>query len=295
MMNTNRMIKKINYLFFVLLFALLSCSEQPSNNDTSEKITEANTKVFKVGIVPQFSAKRIVSIWEPILKELEVKTGYKFQIVGIPTIPEFEKEYEKGTFDIAYMNPYHSIVANKTQGYEAVLKDGSKFLFGVLAVKKDDPIQNVSELNGAKISFPSPNALGASLLMRTELKTVQNIDITPVYVNTHTDSYLSVLEGKTRAGGGVMGTFNELSEDIKDQLRIFYTTQKTPPHPIVMHPRIDKATQQKIIAAFLEMSQNETTKALLAKIPIKDLVETNQAEYEVLEALGMEDFYVKPK
>jgi phosphonate transport system substrate-binding protein len=273
----------------------LSCIEQPSNDNTAEKITETDTKILKVGIVPQFSAKRILSIWEPILEELEVKTGYKFQIVGIPTIPEFEKEYEKGTFDIAYMNPYHSIVANKMQGYEAVLKDGSKFLFGILVVKKEDPIQDISELNGAKISFPSPNALGASLLMRTELKTMQHIDITPVYVNTHTDSYLSVLEGKTRAGGGVMGTFNELSDDIKDQLRIFYTTQKTPPHPIVIHPRVDKATQQKIIGAFLEMSQQETTKALLAKIPVKNLVETNQTEYEILEALGMEAFYVKPK
>jgi phosphonate transport system substrate-binding protein len=289
------MIKKINYLVFVMLFTFLSCTEQPSNKDKLEAVTQTDVKVFKVGIVPQFSAKRILSIWAPILEELEIKTGYKFQIVGISTIPEFEKEYEKGTFDMAYMNPYHSLVANKTQGYEAVLKDGSKFLFGVLAVKKEDPIKDISELNGEKISFPSPNALGASLLMRTELKTIQNIDIIPVYVNTHTDSYLSVLEGKTRAGGGVMGTFNELNDDIKNQLRIFYTTQKTPPHPIVMHPRVDKVVQEKIIGALLTMSQNEETKALFAKIPIENLVETSQAEYQVLEALGMEAFYVKPK
>jgi hypothetical protein len=43
------------------------------------------------------------------------------------------------------------------------------------------------------------------------------------------------------------------------------------------------------------MSQNEKTKALFAKIPIENLVETNQAEYKVLEALGMGAFYVKPK
>jgi phosphonate transport system substrate-binding protein len=287
--------KKIKYLLFIPIFAFWACAEQKNEDKIKKTVTQTDVKVFKVGVVPQFSAKRILSIWAPILEELERKTGYKFQIVGISTIPEFEKEYEKGTFDMAYMNPYHSLVANKTQGYEAVLRDGSKFLFGVLAVKKEDSIQAISELNGAKISFPSPNALGASLLMRTELKTMQNIDITPVYVNTHTDCYLSVLEGKTRAGGGVVGTFNELSDDIKNQLRIFYTTQKTPPHPIVMHPRVDKIMQQKIIGALLAMSQNEKTKALFAKIPIENLVETNQAEYKVLEALGMGAFYVKPK
>jgi phosphonate transport system substrate-binding protein len=285
----------INYVAFILIVALLSCNEPIIEKNTDERIITKETKILKVGIVPQFSAKRILSIWSPILEELEVKTGYQFQIVGIPTIPEFEQAYEKGIFDIAYMNPYHSIVANKAQGYEAVLKDGNKQLFGVLVVKKEDPIQDIFELNGEKISFPSPNALGASLLMRTELKTSRNIDITPIYVNTHTNSYLSVLQGKTRAGGGVMGTFNELSNNIKSQLRIFYTTQETPPHPIVMHQRVDKATQQSIVKALLEIGKDIGGKVLLSKIPIQNLVEANQTEYKILEDLGMEDFYVKPE
>lgn len=281
-------------IFLICCIYFLSCENNTKKPEIAETEKIENSEVFKIGIVPQFSPKRILSIWSPILTELEAKTGYKFQIVGISTIPEFEGEYEKGTFDIAYMNPYHSIVANKTQGYEAVLKDGMKSLFGVLVVKKEDAIKEVKELDGEKLSFPAPNALGASLLMRTELKMIHNIDITPIYVNTHTNSYLSVLEGKTRAGGGVMRTFNELGDDIKNQLRIFYSTQKTPPHPIVVHPRVTAEAKRKIVEGLLEISQNEKTKGLLEKIPIKQLVKATQSEYKVLEDFGMENFYVKP-
>lgn len=277
----------------MLLFS--ACTENVESSDTINETEQSSTdKVLKIGVVPQFSPKRIMTIWSPIIEELEQKTGYKFQIVGTPNIPEFEKEYQKGTYDIAYMNPYHSVVANQTQGYEAVLHDGTKSLFGVLVVKKEDAIKDVKELDGEKLSFPAPNALGASLLMRTELKTIHNINIEPIYVKTHTNSYLSVLEGKTRAGGGVLRTFNELGDDIKNQLRIFYETQKTPPHPIVVHPRVDKETRAAIVNALLEMGEEEALNAYLEKIPIKKITKTNQEAYKMLEGLGMENFYVNP-
>lgn len=289
--------KLLNFtiLFSCLIFLFSACNPNAESSTTTSEIEQAATqKVLKIGVVPQFSPKRIITIWSPIIEELEQKTGYKFQIIGTPSIPEFEKEYQKGTYDIAYMNPYHSVVANQMQGYEAVLRDGTKSLFGVLVVKKEDNIRDIKELDGEKLSFPAPNALGASLLMRTELKTVHNIEIEPVYVKTHTNSYLSVLEGKTRAGGGVMRTFNELGDDIKNQLRIFYETQKTPPHPIVIHPRVDKQTREAVVNALLEMGSDEELNAYLEKIPIKKITKTTQEAYRMLEDLGMEKFYVNP-
>lgn len=289
--------KFLNYLLLLSVSCtLLSCSETRNEPIEHDVLTSENKekKVIKIGIVPQFSPKRILSIWSPIIDELEKETGFTFQIIGTATIPEFEKEYQKGTFDVAYMNPYHAIDAYKKQGYEAVLKDGSRSLFGILVVKKEDEIQSISELNGSKISFPAPNALGASLLMRTELKTLHNIDFEPIYVETHTNSYLSVLEEKTRAGGGVMRTFNELSEDIRSQLRIFYQTKKTPSHPIVIHQRVEEEDREKIVAALLKIGEDKSMKEYLKKVPIKKIIKTSQEEYEVLEELGVEDFYINP-
>jgi phosphonate transport system substrate-binding protein len=284
----------INILFAISLIALGSC-ENPSDTEVVEVEKVSSKKVLKIGIVPQFSSKRILSIWSPIIKELEIATGYSIQIVGTPSIPKFEAELAKGTYDIAYANPYHSVIANKQQGYEAILFDGSKKLFGVLAVRSDDEIKNIVDLNGEILSFPAPNALGASLLMRTELKNIHQLEIEPLYVKTHTNVYLNVVEGKTRAGGGVMRTFNELSDDIKAKLRIFYSTQKVPSHPIIVHPRVEASVVKILTEALLEMGTTENGKSMLAKIPIKEIKATEQSEYDLLEDMGMEDFYVEAK
>ncbi len=130
---------------------------------------QASADTFTVGIVPQFEALRLASTWLPILEELEKRTGHTFEMIGAPTIPAFEVAFQGGEYDIAYMNPYHGVMAEQAQGYIPIVRDGSRMLYGILAVRKDSPLQDVKELDGKKIAFPAPNALGASLLMRAEL------------------------------------------------------------------------------------------------------------------------------
>ncbi|MEK9775021.1 MAG: PhnD/SsuA/transferrin family substrate-binding protein, partial [Quisquiliibacterium sp.] len=72
---------------------------------------------YTFGVVPQFDARKVVEIWGPILKELEKRTGFDFELVGSPKIPQFEIEFEQGRYDFAYMNPYHALIAGRTQKY----------------------------------------------------------------------------------------------------------------------------------------------------------------------------------
>ena len=161
---------------------------------------------YIVGVVPQFATQIISSTWEPLLEELAAKTGDTFELVIETDITQFEVAFERGDYDIAYMNPWHAVIAFETQGYIPIVKDGAKSLKGVLIVKADSAITDVSELDNAEIAFPSPNALSASLLMRTELATLHGLTITPLYVRTHPSVYLNVALGKSLAGGGVLRT-----------------------------------------------------------------------------------------
>lgn len=136
--------------------------------------------VYRFGVVPQFAPRQLANIWVPILKELESRTGLKFKMVGSPNIPKFEISFLAGEFDFAYMNPYHAMLASMQRGYVPLNRDHGRKLSGVLVVKKDDPIGDVKELDGMTISFPAPNALGASLLMRTDLAKIVDIKIKPL-------------------------------------------------------------------------------------------------------------------
>jgi phosphonate transport system substrate-binding protein len=252
----------------------------------------AEEAVYSVGVVPQFEARRLSEIWLPILEELGRRTGARFVLKGSENIPDFEAEFQSGKFDFAYMNPYHSLLANETQGYELLVRDGDRWLSGVLVVPVDSPYQDVSALDGQAISFPGPNALGASLLMRAELSGRFGLDYQTVYSQTHTSAYLNVVMGVTAAAGGVRSTLEGQPPEIRERLRVLHTTQQVAPHPVVAHPRVPEEVRRQVQRALIELGESEEGRALLAEIPIRRPVEARLEDYLPLKEAALGDFDV---
>ncbi|MBT2969175.1 MAG: phosphate/phosphite/phosphonate ABC transporter substrate-binding protein [Candidatus Thiodiazotropha sp. (ex Ctena orbiculata)] len=247
---------------------------------------------YTFGVVPKFEQRKLFKIWRPILDELEMRTGFSFELVGSPKIPVFEKKYMEGEYDFAYMNPYHILKANDSQGYLPLVRDGGRVLKGILVVRKDNPIKSVQDLSGKQIAFPAPNALGASLLMRADLAQLHHIKAIPLYVQTHSSVYLHVVMGMAEAGGGVASTLASQKPEIRDRLRILYETRPMSPHPVSVHPRVPNEDQEKVRHAFLELAQTEKGAALLSKIPMRKAISANMDDYEPMLSWGLEDFYV---
>ena len=247
---------------------------------------------YIVGVVPQFATQIISSTWEPLLEELAAKTGDTFELVIETDITQFEVAFERGDYDIAYMNPWHAVIAFETQGYVPIVKDGANSLKGILIVKADSEISEVSQLDNAEIAFPSPNALSASLLMRTELATLHGLTVTPLYVRTHPSVYLNVALGKSLAGGGVLRTLRAQPQSLQDQVKIIYETREVSPHPIVAHRSISAEARLKIANALLEIAAEPEGVALFAGIPMQQPTSAKLEEYLALRDWRLLEFYV---
>ncbi len=254
-------------------------------------LTNAET-IYSIGVVPQFEARRIAEIWQPILAEISQLSGVKLELKASPNIPAFEQQFTAGEFDFAYMNPYHAIIANKKPGYAPLLRDNGRSLSGIIVVKKDSPIQSVSELDGKTVAFPAPNALGAALLPRAEFDRKFKIKINELYVKSHSSVYLNVLLGKAAAGGGVQKTLSQQAKEIRDQLRVLYQTTKVAPHPLTAHPRIDAAIQDRVKTAFLQLGDSEKGRMLLKAIPMKQIGPASIDDYAPLKEMGLDQYYV---
>lgn len=272
-------------LFSILIFSILGTAEGQTNDSKTGT-------TYSVGIVPQFDSFTIRKKWGPILKELEKITGEKFKIKGSPTIPSFESEFKSGSFDFAYMNPYHVLLASKKEGYIPLIKDIGRKLYGVLVIRKDSPINSPIELQGKQIAFPAPNALGASLMVRAALRDEFGITFKPKYVMTHTSSYLNVALGESSAAGGVQKTLNQQAEDIKQSLRILHKTEKVHPHPFVAHPRVPENVREKVQNAFLKIGESKSGKDMLSKIPIKEVGKSSIEDYLPLKKYKFEELVV---
>ncbi len=152
-----------NKLYHLIFILCLLNSNAFGGDETLEK-------VYSFGVVPQFDPNQQAKIWIPILAEVEKLAGLRFKLLSSPSIPDFEVEFNFGRFDFAYMNAYQALIANKKQKYLPFLRDQGKKLQGILVTKKSSAITNINQLKGMTIAFPSPSALGASLIIRSDFQ-----------------------------------------------------------------------------------------------------------------------------
>jgi len=254
----------------------------------------AEQVVYSFGVVPQFESRVLFSIWQPVLQELEQRTGLKFRLVGSPKIPVFEKSFIAGEFDFAYTNPFHLYLTEGIQDYIPLIRDGSRMLQGIVVVKKDSPYQKLAELQNKTIAFPSVNALGASLAVRATFTDAGLTAYKPLYVQTHSSVYLHVATGLTDAGGGVLSTLQAQPESLQQHIRIIQSATGIPTHPVAAHPRVPAEHRELVQKAFLAMSKTAKGKQMMDRIPMYEPVRTDMTTYEGISGMGFEKYYIKP-
>lgn len=241
----------------------------------------SNLYALTFGVVPQQSPFVLMKAWSPIIQYLEKETGEKIDLKIETSIPKFEEILYSGGYDIAYMNPYHYIVANEKKDYRAIVKS-DKDLVGILVVNKTSGLTQIDELKGKKFLFPSPNALAATLLTKYELSKKYHINIEKDeqfdYVNSHDSVYKGVSRGIGDVGGGIERTFDALNDEkTKDSLTILYKTESYPSHPIAFNKSISKELEEKFIKALINIPEN-----LLKELSIDHIIQTNDKEYDVI-------------
>ena len=243
---------------------------------------------YTIAVVPQFEMAQIKENWLPLLNALEEKTDCHLALVETTTTLKFEKILYAGEYDFAYGNPLHAALAKERAGYVPILRSGGEKLKGIIVVKANSDIQDVAQLDGEVLAFPSPHALGAKLLPRANLLQDHNVTIEPKYVRTHSAVYRHVARSMTVAGGGVMRTFKQQPEYLQNALRVLYTTPEVHPHPIIVHDRVSADKRDAIQKALLEISSENPE--LFAQIPMENPVAASYEDYSNLDVEALEAF-----
>jgi phosphonate transport system substrate-binding protein len=112
--------------------------------------------------------------------------------------------------------------------------------------------------------------------------------VVPKYVKTHPSVYLHVAKGLVSAGGGIQRSLDEQPDAIKNRLRVIYTTQMLPSHPLVIHPRLKPELAAAIVEHLLEIAAR--TPERFEAIPMSRPLRTSLTEYQPVAALHLEQF-----
>lgn len=287
-MNAMNVILRLGLTLLLLgLYAGASAGQTTEQNPIRPQEPDSHT-VLTFGVVPQQAASKLARLWAPLLQRVGALTGYQLEFRTAPDIPSFEQRLAAGEYDLAYMNPYHYTVFQRNPGYIAFGKEKNKRIQGILVVRQDSPLQSIEDLAGAEIAFPAPAAFAASILPRAYLRQ-QGIAITPVYVSSHDSVYLTVARGFYPAGGGVRRTLAGIEPELRQQLRILWTTPAYTPHALAAHPRVPAATRDNVAEAFVALQEDSQGQPLLQSLGFKNgLMPARDADWDDIRALQLE-------
>lgn len=243
-------------------------------------------KPLSFGVVPQQSAEKLAKQWIPILQYISKEIGQEVRFATKSSIPLFEQELSKGSYDITYMNPYHYTVFSQSNGYTAIAKAKDKKIQGVIVVKKKSGISTIQELEGQKLAFPSPDAFAASILSQGFLAQ-HNINIEPVYVRSHDSVYHNIAQGNFVAGGGIYRTLNAMQPEVSDDLTVLWESQGYTPHAIAVSPHVSQEVLKRIQRAILSL--DSTHPELLSPLKIKGFEQAKDSDWNDVRQLFTEE------
>lgn len=252
----------------------------------------ALTASWSIAIVPQFSPAKLQRDWAPLLERLERDSGCRLSLQLQPSIPRFEAEILAGQVDFAYMNPYHQVMARRSQGFVPLVRD-SHALSGILVVRADSGLVKVRALDGLQVAFPAPNAFGASLWIRALLAEKEGITIRPSYVQSHSNVYRQVASGRMAAGGGIAHTLAQERDEVRQALRVLLETPSAASHPLSAHPRVPSDVRKAVTQALLRMAGDPAGRELLKAVQLPDPVAADHVrDYAPLSQYNLERYVV---
>jgi phosphonate transport system substrate-binding protein len=269
---------------WLIWLAILSCLP-PSVSAASP----GSETVYSFSVAPQFERRKLFGIWQPIVDELQRRTGLRFTLVTSLSVDDYDRDVRAGMYDFIFVNPQLVPLIDKQPGYEPLIRDAVP-LHGILVVRKDSPLQRVEDLRGKNLAVPAMSALAASLVLRAELDRDFGVKVRPIVAKTHGSVFLHVLNGLADAGGSVQKALSEQDVRIQSNLKVLYRTRDLPSHPVAAHPRVPAKVREQVRQTFLAMSADPAGRALLANIPMDKAVAASAEDYRILKPLKLDSY-----
>lgn len=265
------------WLVFVIALLAGACGkpEESAYQPTlSQKSTQQATE-YVVGIHPLHNPQRLMEFYGPIVDHMNSNIPEaRFRLEASRNYEEFEKKLYSGHFAFAMPNPYQTLQSLK-HGYRIFGKMGDDDDFrGIILVRRDSGIHEVTDLKGKAVSYPSATALAATMMPQYYLHTHGidiNRDIENRYVGSQESSIENVLRGHVAAGATwpiPWKSFSIERPQMAAQLEVKWETEPLLNNGWVVRDDIPPQIVDKFSHLLFGLQESKEGKAILDRLPI---------------------------
>lgn len=244
-------------------------------------------KEYVVGIHPLHNPQRLMEVYGPIVEYIDIHIPeVRFRLEASRNYEEFDKKLDEGHFDFAMPNPYQTVRSLK-HGYRVFGKMGDDQDFkGIILIRKDSGIREVTDLKGKAVSYPAKTALAATMMPQYYLHTHGidvNKEIENRYVGSQESSILSVLRGHVAAGATwpvPWKTFSAEHPEMASQLEVRWQTGTLQNNGWVVRQDIPLPVAQKFATLLFGLNDSEQGRRMLERLPVSRFEAASDKTYQ---------------
>ena len=272
-----------------LVVALVACNE---SGDSGYRPVYARTapvsgRVLEFGIHPLHNPETLFQVYQPLVDYLNARLGGPvLKLEASRSYAAFDARLVDRQFAIALPNSYEITLA-QDHGYHSFAKfDDDREFRGIILVRRDSGIKQVSDLKGKAVSYPAPTALAATMLPQAFL--VEHgidlrRDIENIYVGSQESSILSVYLGKVAAGATWPPPWIKFQRDDPAkaaQLEVKWDTRSLPHNGFVARDDVPPELVARLTGLLTALDRTDEGRALLARVPVARIVPTVDQAYQ---------------
>ena len=273
-----------------LLLAFLLCACEPSSQNsytpsfTQQSNSEKTSYIF--GVHPLHNPQRLHEVFNPLMNYLsEHIDGATFKLEASRNYAEFDKKLYSRHFDFSLPNPFQTVNAIE-KGYRVFAKMGDDHNFrGIILVRKDSGITQVSDLKGKAVSYPAPTALAATMMPQYYLQTHGiNVmtELDNIYVGSQESSVMNVFLGKTAASATWPPPWKALSKkrpELAEQLQVIWQTEPLLNNGLVVLPSVPQDIVDQVARVILHLHQHSKGRNILARMELSRFESADNLSY----------------
>jgi phosphonate transport system substrate-binding protein len=258
----------------------------------SEPDKEPRTrKTLTIGLIPEQNIFRQMERYQPLAKYLQVKTGYKINLVVLPRYGNIIDNFVSKSMDGAFFGSFTYALAHTKLGVEVIARpetlDGTSTYYGLIFVRKDSGIRTAADMKGKRFAFVDKATTAGYLLPmnyfhKNGISNPQAYLKEIYYTGTHEDAIYDVLNRKADVGSAKNTIFEKVSKTdsrLAQHLVILQRSPDVPENGLALRKDIGDEVKKSLRDALLGMDSDPEGKKILNDFGAAKFISTTEDDY----------------
>jgi phosphonate transport system substrate-binding protein len=275
--------------YWLCTFFLMGCrqTEAPSSQ-------EEYRDALLIGLIPEQNIFKQLERHEPLTEYLSRKSGIKLKLIVLTQYGNVIDNFVSAGLDGAFFGSFTYTMAHARLGVEAMARpecrSGSSTYHGVILVRKDSDIENVSQMRGKRFAFVDQETTAGylfpiSYFRENGIEDYQKLLGEFYFTGTHEDAIHDVLNGKADAAAAKNTIFERLAAKnprFNEELLILARSRAVPQNCLALRSDLSESIKSRLKSTLLSMHEDHEGNEILKKYGAGRFIETRDLDYQAV-------------